>query len=513
MPKKTKRTSTTWILGDQLSPSALSLSDTDRTQSVVFMAESFSRANKLPYHKQKLVLVWSAMRHFAEELREAGYDVDYYEAQPNLRKALQAHRKTYKTRRLRLMESAEYGVSTRLAEMARMEGFEVELMPNNLFSSDKEEFARDARGKKTLLMESFYRKMRRKTSLLIDEDQPVGGKWNYDRENRQRPPRGHRFPEVPCFEPDETTRKVIDLVRSRFDDHWGSLDTFSWPVTRADAERFLDDFLDNRLDLFGPYEDAIVSGETTLYHSRLSPLFNLGLLEPLEACRAAEERYHEKRARINSVEGFIRQIIGWREFVYQVYHLKMPSYIEGNYLDADLPLPDFYWSGKTRMHCVADAVGTLQNHGINHHIQRLMITGNFALIAGIDPREVNRWYELAYVDAYEWVVTPNVLGLALFADGGVLATKPYAASANYIHKMSDHCEACTYDRRKTTGEEACPFNSLYWDFLTRNRRRFEKNARMNLVMALLSKKKPDELASIRKRASKVRSRVSGGEEI
>jgi deoxyribodipyrimidine photolyase-related protein len=284
-------------------------------------------------------------------------------------------------------------------------------------------------------------------------------------------------------------------------------------VTRSDAKRFLKDFLDHRLDGFGPYEDAIVSGESTLYHSLLSPLINLGLLDPLEVCRAAEERYRKKRARLNSVEGFIRQIVGWREFIYQVYHLKMPDYMESNFFGADLPLPEFYWSGDTGMHCVADAIGTLYGEGINHHIQRLMVTGNFALIAGISPQEVNRWYELAYVDAYQWVVSPNVLGMALYADGGLLATKPYAASANYINKMSDCCNNCAYDRRKTTGEDACPFNSLYWDFLARNRKRFQKNPRMNLVMALLSKKKPTDLRDVRKRAKELRSRIADGEPI
>jgi len=504
------RSSTAWVLGDQLSPLASSLSGLDKKKSVILLAESIARAGKIPYHKQKLVLVWSAMRHFAKELRDKGYEVDYYEAQPNLKQALRAHRKKYKTRRLRLMESTEFGVSARLAEMARTEGFEVEITPNNLFLSDKEQFARDARGKKTLLLESFYRKMRRKTGLLMNEDGPIGGQWNYDRDNRQRPPRGHVFPPIPRFEPDETTLKVIDLVRRRFPKHWGTLDAFSWPVTRVAARQFLKNFLDYRLDLFGPYEDAIVSGEPALYHSLLSPLINLGLLAPLEVCRLAEDRYRENRARLNSVEGLIRQIIGWREFVFQVYHLKMPDYIESNFLGADLPLPEFYWSGESKMHCVADAIGTLHSHGINHHIQRLMITGNFALIAGLSPQEVNRWYELTYVDAYEWVVSPNVLGLALYADGGLLATKPYAASANYIHKMSDCCERCFYDRRKTTEEDACPFNSLYWDFLARNRRRFRKNARMNLVMSLVSKKKPADLRAIRKRATKLRSTLADG---
>jgi deoxyribodipyrimidine photolyase-related protein len=507
------RSHTIWILGDQLSRSASSLSGSNKAESVVFMAESLARARRIPYHKQKLVLVWSAMRHFADELRKDGYEVDYYEAQPNLKKALRAHKKKYETSRLHLMESAEFGVSARLAEMARTEGVEVVITPNNLFLSDKEEFALDVQDKKTLLLESFYRKMRRQTGLLMDRDGPVGGRWNYDRENRQRPPHGHVFPEVMRFEPDETTRRVMDLVRRRFPRHWGSVDGFCWPVTHSEVKRFLEDFLDHRLDLFGPYEDAIVSGESTLYHSLLSPLINLGLLAPLEVCRAAEERFRKKRARLNSVEGFIRQIIGWREFVYQVYHLKMPGYVDSNFFGADLPLPEFYWSGETEMHCVADAVATLRDRGINHHILRLMVTGNFALISGINPQEVNRWYELAYVDAYEWVVSPNVLGMALHADGGLLATKPYAASANYINKMSDYCNNCTYDRRETTGERACPFNPLYWDFLARNRRLLQKNPRMNLVMALLSKKKPSDLRAVRKRATDLRSRLAAGEPI
>jgi deoxyribodipyrimidine photolyase-related protein len=507
------RSHTIWILGDQLSRLASSLSGSNKAETVVFMAESFARARKIPYHKQKLVLVWSAMRHFAEELRKDGYEVDYYEAQPNLRKGLRAHKEKYETGRIRLMESAEYGVSARLAEMARKNGLEVDITPNNLFLSDKEEFGLDARGKKTLLLERFYRKMRRQTGLLLDKEGPAGGRWNYDRENRQRPPRGHVFPGVIRFEPDEITRDVMDLVRRRFAQHWGSVEGFCWPVTRTDALRFFGDFLDRRLDLYGPYQDAIVSGESTVYHSLLSPLINLGLLVPLEVCRAAEQRYREKRARLNSVEGFIRQIIGWREFVYQVYHLKMPDYMESNFFAADLPLPEFYWSGESGMHCVADAIGTLYGEGINHHIQRLMVTGNFALIAGISPQEVNRWYELAYVDAYPWVVSPNVLGMALYADGGLLATKPYAASANYINKMSDCCTNCTYDRRKTTGEHACPFNSLYWDFLARNRKRFQNNPRMNMVMALLSKKKPSDLRAVRKRATELRSRIADQEPI
>ncbi len=267
------------------------------------------------------------------------------------------------------------------------------------------------------------------------------------------------------------------------------------------------DFIQHRLDLFGPFEDAIILGQRVLYHSLLSPLINLGLLEPLEVCRRAEAAYLKGKARLNSVEGFIRQIIGWREFVYQIYHLRMPEYVDGNFFRANLPLPNFYWTGNTNMNCIADAVTGLKHYGSNHHIQRLMVTGNFALMAGIDPRAVKDWYWLAYLDAYEWVVTPNVLGLSLYADGGLIATKPYAASANYINKMSDCCKECDYDYKITVGKKACPFNSLYWDFLARNRIAFMKNPRMNMMMAALRKRPSSELKKVRARASELRQKL------
>jgi deoxyribodipyrimidine photolyase-related protein len=275
----------------------------------------------------------------------------------------------------------------------------------------------------------------------------------------------------------------------------------------------LDDFLENRLDLFGPYEDTIVMGQPHLYHSLLSSLINVGLLEPLAVCKKAEAQYYAGKARLNSVEGFIRQIIGWREFIYQVYHLEMPGYAKVNHFEADLPLPGFYWSGDTDMACIAEAIKNLRQYGVNHHIQRLMITGNFALIAGLDPQAVNQWYRLAYTDAYEWVVTPNVLGMALYADGGLLATKPYAASANYINKMSDCCKQCAYNHRQTTGENACPFNALYWDFLARNYDTLKQNPRMNLVMGLFDKRDPEDMAEIRQRAADIRQLLRQDERV
>jgi deoxyribodipyrimidine photolyase-related protein len=502
-----------WILGDQLRIDHGALTDLVPSECVVFMVESLERAQALPYHKQKLVLVWSAMRHFAEELRAAGYTVDYHAAQPDARTALEAHLASYQPQRLRLMETAEYGRGQRLADLARALGVDVEITPNTMFLSDRDEFQAWAAGKTSARMETFYRRMRRRTGLLMDGEDPVGGEWNYDKQNRETPPSDYAFPELPRYPPDAITREVLNQIEREFPDHFGSLDAFAWPVTRTDAEAFAQDFFEHRLDCFGPYEDAMVTGERALCHSLLSPLINLGLLEPLALCREAERRYHAGEARLNSVEGFIRQLIGWREFVYQVYHWQMPGYLNVNHFNADLPLPDFYWTAETRMACVAEAVQALLQHGINHHIQRLMITGNFALLAGIDPQAVNRWYHLAYVDAYEWVVAPNVLGMALYADGGVLATKPYAASANYIHKMSDYCPQCAYDHRARVGDEACPFNALYWDFLARNRERLQDNPRMNLMLSLLDRRDADELRAIRTRADDLRTRLRRGKVI
>lgn len=470
------------------------------------MVESLARAGKRPWHRQKVAFVWSAMRHFAESLKTQGHVVDYYEQSSSIRNALQHHLDAYQPDRLLLMETSEYGRARNLAAMARDLGVSVRIMPNTMFLSDKERFREWVRDREVIRMESFYRNMRRHLSLLVEGDQPIGGAWNYDKENRQRPSDETSFPAAPRFDPDEVTSSVLSTVAER-SDLFGDLRPFTWPVTHVDAETFFEDFLDQRLDCFGPYEDAIVERSRTLCHSLISPLLNVGLLNPLDVCEAVEARYQAGETRLNSAEGFIRQIIGWREFVYQVYHQFMPEYLQSNFLDADLALPAFYWTGMTSMRCVAEAVQTVQAHGINHHIQRLMITGNLALLLGVNPQAVNRWYLSVYVDAYEWVVTPNVLGLALFADGGIIASKPYAASANYINKMSDHCRRCDYDHKRTVGVDACPFNALYWDFLARHESRLQENPRMGLMLSLLRRKDPDDLRAIRRRADDLISRM------
>jgi deoxyribodipyrimidine photolyase-related protein len=352
-------------------------------------------------------------------------------------------------------------------------------------------------------MENFYRKARKDTGLLMNGTGPVGGRWNFDDENRQKPPAGHHFPAIPNFPSDEQTEEVIALVEANFPNHFGSTADFAWPVTRSDAMDFAKDFIQNRLDLFGPYEDAMVQGEETLYHSLLSPLLNIGLLDPLELCRMAEAAYQAGAVRINSAEAFIRQILGWREFIYHTYQRVMPGYLENNFFRANGRLPAFYWTAETDMLCVSEAVTSLQGRGINHHIQRLMVTGNLALLSGFNPAEVNEWYWSVYVDAYEWVVSPNVLGMALFADGGTFATKPYAASANYINKMSDYCKSCRYQPKGLLEEDACPFDALYWRFLDRNESLLKENPRMNLMLSLLRRKSMENRAEINRKAEKI----------
>jgi deoxyribodipyrimidine photolyase-related protein len=327
-------------------------------------------------------------------------------------------------------------------------------------------------------MEYFYREMRRGYGVLMAGDQPEGGRWNFDAENRKPPPlRFHPQP-PPRFAPDAVTRAVLDLVARRFADHFGDLEPFGWATTRADALAALDAFVRDHLPDFGDHQDAMARGEPFLHHATLSPYLNIGLLTPREVCAAAERAYAKGEAPLNAVEGFVRQILGWREYIRGVYWLKMPEYARSNALRAEQPLPWFYWSGETKLACVAEVVGQLRRHAYAHHIQRLMVTGNLALIAGFAPAQVEEWYLAVFADAFDWVELPNTHGMALFADGGVVGSKPYAASGAYINRMSNYCGDCFYDPKLKSGERACPFNPLYWDFLIRNRERLARNPRL-----------------------------------
>jgi len=377
----------------------------------------------------------------------------------------------------------------------------VELRDDDRFIVPLTEFFAWAKGRKQFRLEFFYREIRRKTGLLMDGNQPAGGQWNFDQDNRKRLPKSMVPPPRFLPQPDALTREVIEFVRTRFADHFGDLEPFVFATTRAGAEAARDHFIGEILPGFGDWQDAMAKGEPWMWHSILSIYLNCGLLDPLDVCRRAEAEWRAGRAPLNAVEGFVRQIIGWREYVRGIYWLKMPEYAETNALEAHRPLPDFFWTGETDMRCMADAIGQTKRHAYAHHIQRLMVTGNFALIAGLDPHAVNEWYLLVYADAYEWVELPNTHGMALHADGGLMASKPYAASGNYINKMSDYCSSCAYDVRARTGARACPFNFLYWDFIARNQSRLQSNQRMALIYKSFERLPEDDVSAMRNDAA------------
>jgi deoxyribodipyrimidine photolyase-related protein len=472
-----------FILGDQLTREIAALTDLDRARDVVLMAEVGEETTYVPHHKQKIALILSAMRHFADELRGEGIEVDYVELEDpansgsftgELERAVQRHCPD----RVVVTAPGEW----RVAEMARgwstTMGLPVDVREDDRFYCSTARFRRWAEERKTYRMEFFYREMRRETGLLMDGDEPAGGRWNYDAENRKRLPKGRRPPAPPAFAPDAITKAVIDLVARRFAEHFGDLEGFAWATTRADALHALAHFIDYNLFFFGDYQDAMAAGEPFLHHAVISPYLNLGLLTAREICAAAERAYRSRSAPLAAVEGFVRQILGWREFMRGVYWLRMPGYAQTNALGAMRALPEFYWSGDTGMACVAAVVGQTRRHAYAHHIQRLMVTGNFALLAGIAPTEVEAWYLAVYTDAYEWVELPNTHGMALYADDGLLASKPYAASGAYIDKMSDYCAGCRYDPKGKSGADACPFNYLYWNFLIQNRFALSANPRL-----------------------------------
>ncbi|MCW5821298.1 MAG: cryptochrome/photolyase family protein [Cyanobacteria bacterium TGS_CYA1] len=484
------------------------LKSADKSNSVVLMIESVKRGNQIQYHKKKLVLIYSVMRHFALELEEAGWKVDYYKEYPDFADAVKKHFDKHKTQKLLIMEQSEYGANERLQKLIPKD-IEVEITAHCNFISTKEEFEKLHKSKDSrVTMENFYHVMRKKTNLLMDGADPVGGSWNYDKSNRLPPDKDFKWKEIKRFEPDQITKDVIKMVDKHFANHPGSTDNFMYAVTREDAVLAAKDFIKYRLNEFGPHQDAMLEGKPFLNHSILSPYINTCLLHPLELARKAEEEYREGRAQLSSVEGFIRQLIGWREFVWRVYWRLMPEYKERNELFAEHKVPEFFWTGKTKMHCMQDSLKTTIDNGYAHHIVRLMLLGNFSLIAGLSPLAVNEWFTQMFVDGYDWVMVPNVIGMTLHADGGYVGTKPYAASANYINKMSDYCKKCHYDQKLATGEKACPFNTLYWDFLIRNEGKFKSNHRMAMMMKNLAGKPDHWRAEIDKQARTIMRNIN-----
>jgi deoxyribodipyrimidine photolyase-related protein len=480
-----------FVLGDQLTRSLSSLNGIDPANDVVLMVEVAAEATYVRHHKQKIAFLFSAMRHFADSLREEGIRVDYVRLDdPGNTQSFTGELQRAVTRHgaaeVFVTEPGEWRVWEMMLDWRETLGVAVHIRDDDRFFCSRDAFARWAEGKRQLRMEFFYREMRRSTGLLMEEGAPTGGEWNYDRENRKALPKGFEPPERLRYQPDGVTREVIALVAARFGEHFGDLDRFGWGVTRADALRALDHFVADCLPGFGDVQDAMKQDADFLNHAVLSPYLNAGLLTAREVCDAAEAAWRAGRAPLNAVEGFIRQILGWREFIRGIYWTRMPAYAASNHLGAKRKLPWFYWSGETEMNCLRDCIRSTRENAYAHHIQRLMVIGNFALLAGLDPAEVEEWYLVVYADAYEWVELPNVHGMALFADGGAFGSKPYAASGAYIDRMSDYCGACVYDPKLKAGPKACPFNYLYWNFLIENEAKLGRNQRLAMPYRTLA---------------------------
>lgn len=470
------------VLGDQLTPALSALAAGDRERDVVVMAEVRDEATYVRHHKKKIALVFASMRKFAAKLAADGWRVAYgryddAETSRSICGELLRRHSEFDADGVIATECGEWRLRQALAACP----LRIEVLPDSRFLAPAGYFEAWASGRKALRMEFFYREMRKRTGLLMDGDAPVGGSWNYDRENRRPASRDLFMPAPMRHAPDDVTEEVLDLVERAFASHPGQLRPFWFATDAAAAKRSAAKFMREALPSFGDYQDAMLRDERFLYHSVLSIYLNIGFLDPMDLCRRAEAEYKAGRAPLNAVEGYIRQILGWREFVRGVYDREGPDYTRRNHLRAGRRLPRFYWTGETDMACMAAAIGQTIEEAYAHHIQRLMVTGTFALLAGIDPAAVHEWYLEIYADAYEWVEAPNVIGMSQFADGGIVGSKPYAASGSYIDRMSDHCSGCAYDVKRRHGEGACPFNPLYWDFLHRNRDRLGKNPRLAQV--------------------------------
>ena len=500
------------VLGDQLDRDASAFDGFDPAQDAVWMAEVDGESTHVPSSKQRTVLFLAAMRHFADGLRADGLPLQYRQLddpanQHSLAAELDAAIAALQPAALVLTAPGDWRVLQALRAVARQHGLPLDLRDDRHFFCTVRDFAAHAQGRKQLRMEYFYREQRRRHAVLMDGDEPCGGQWNFDADNRQSFGKNGPglLPAPTRFAPDATTQAVIDLVVSRFAQHPGQASPFGWPVTRAQALQVLDDFITQRLPQFGQWQDAMWAGEPWLYHAHLASALNLKLLNPREVVARAEAAYRAGQAPLAAVEGFVRQILGWREYARGIYWTQMPGYADQNALGAQQPLPAFFWTGDTPMACLRDAIGQTLQHGYAHHIQRLMVTGLYALLLGVRPQEVHAWYLGVYVDAVEWVELPNVLGMALFADGGVMASKPYAATGKYIQRMGNHCQGCRFDPAQSTGDTACPFTTLYWDFLGRHQAMLAANPRMALQVKNLARLTADQRAAISARADAIRA--------
>ncbi|SIQ56891.1 deoxyribodipyrimidine photolyase-related protein [Aquipseudomonas alcaligenes] len=501
------------VLGDQLSFDLASLRELDPDSDVILMAEVVEEATYVLHHPQKIALIFSAMRHFADALRQRGWRVLYSRLDdPNnsgsivgeLRRGLEQ----LGASEIHLTECGEWRLQQALCDS----GLPLVWHADRRFFCSREWFAGWAHGKRQLRMEFFYREMRRKHGVLMNADgTPVGGAWNFDAENRKALPRHTKAPAVAGFAADAMTLEVLQLVGERFSAHYGSLHGFDYPVTHADAGQLWQHFLDVALPAFGDFQDAMASGEPYLFHARISAALNIGLLDVRRLCADVESAYWAGRVPLNAAEGFIRQLLGWREYVRGIYWLHMPDYATRNAFGNTRALPEFYWTGQTRMNCMRQAIGQTLELAYAHHIQRLMVTGNFALLAGIVPQQVCDWYLAVYMDAFDWVELPNTLGMVMHADGGYLGSKPYCASGQYIKRMSDYCGDCAYKVSESTGESACPFNALYWHFLMRHRDQLRGNQRLGMVYRNLERMPEERQQALWQRGEQLLARLDAGE--
>ena len=491
------------VLGDQLDHDSSALDGFDPARDLIWMAEVAEESTHVWSAKPRIAIFLSAMRHFAAELRERGLPLHYTQLDDRdntgtLAGELQRAIVSHQPQQLILTAPGDWRVLQALRAVAAKAGLPLDLRDDTHFFSTVRDFAAHAKGRKQLRLEYWYRELRRKHRVLMDGQQPAGGQWNFDADNRESFGRQGPQDVPPPFHvsPDAITQEVIGVINQRFASHPGSLDSFAWPVTRADALRALENFVTQRLPLFGRFEDAMWAGEVWLWHSQLSAALNLKLLNPREVVAAAEVAYRTGHAPLPAAEGFIRQILGWREYVRGIYWTQMPDYLERNAMGAQAPLPAWYWTGETDMACLREAITQTLAHGYAHHIQRLMVTGLYALLLGVRPQAVHEWYLSVYVDAVEWVDLPNTLGMSQYGDGGLLGSKPYVATGKYIQRMSNHCSGCRFDPTQSTGPRACPFTTLYWDFLMRHEAVLRQNPRMAMQMKNLDRLAPEAQEAI-----------------
>jgi len=503
------------VLGDQLDEHSTAFQGFDPSLDIIWMAEVLEESTHIPSSKQRSTLFLSAMRHFATDIQLRGWPFIYSKLDDpfntgTLSGELSRSITKLKPSNLIMTAPGDWRVLQSIRSLARQHELPLEIRDDAHFFCTVREFALHAKSRKQLRLEYFYRELRQKTGFLMKDKKPIGGQWNFDAANRNSFGKNGpgQLPSPSRFLPDSITKEVMRLVNEKMAHHPGSISQFGWPVTRQQALKALNQFISDRLPNFGLYQDAMWQGEVWLYHSHLACALNLKLLNPREVLNAAENAYHNGKAPLEAVEGFVRQILGWREYVRGIYWLHMPEYAERNSQLANQPLPDFYWTGQTEMACMRDAIEQTLQHGYAHHIQRLMVTGLYALLLGIEPQQIHEWYLSVYVDAVEWVELPNTLGMSQYADGGLMASKPYVASGKYIDRMSNHCKACCFNPAESTGEKACPFTNLYWDYLIRHSSSLAKNPRMLMQLKNLNRLSEEKKSAISEQANQHRQSYS-----